>query len=95
MRRRAGRWATPFGTWVAQLGVTTLVRQLHANGQPITNKAVYSWISGVGRPRMDTAMKLLGLSGGALTMEHILSQRDQAQGGGAHDTGQTPKNQTR
>lgn len=87
MRRRASRWATPFGQFVSRMGVGRLVSELHRLGEPVTNKAVYSWISGDGRPRMDTAMKLVRISEGALSLESIVSQRvSVADNGGVHGT---------
>lgn len=92
MRRRASRWATPFGSWVGDQGVRWIVDRLAQLGEPVTNKAVYSWISGAGRPRMETAVKLVRLSSGSLTIEAIMQQRESADtGGGVHGTARSER----
>ena len=69
------RWRTPFGQFVARYKVTQLVRDLGANGIPVTRNTVYGWVSGQHSPRADHALMIHDLSAGAVTCEQILRHR--------------------
>lgn len=75
MRRRVSRWKTGFGSWVSDYGVSRLIRDLDAVGEPVTNKAVYMWVAGSTLPRPRTAVRLVQLSGGAVSLEDIYRHR--------------------
>ncbi len=74
MQRVQRRWKTTFGSWVMDYGVRRLVRGLEAHGQPVTEKAVYHWISGRHAPRGGHALAIVRLSRGRLSLEDVLRQ---------------------
>jgi len=76
-RRVVTRWNTRFARWVSGYGVTRLAATLATQGDPITPKAIYDWISGDGVPRPPRAMSLVRISHGTLTLEDVFRHRDE------------------
>ena len=76
MRRRPARWATPFAAWVSDYGVGRLRTELACLGQPVTQGAIYSWLSGRGTPRLPLAIAVVSISRGAVTAEDIVRHRE-------------------
>lgn len=75
MRAPDARWETKFGRWIDQYGVDRLASGLHSMGEPITRTAIYLWIAGDTTPRPSTALKLIALSQGALTLQQIYDHK--------------------
>ncbi|WKZ15454.1 MAG: hypothetical protein QY317_16285 [Candidatus Jettenia caeni] len=57
---------TKFGSWVKDYGVYSLSRELD-----VTPSAVYHWIRGTAKPRPGNIIRLVELSKGGLTLDHI------------------------
>lgn len=72
MRSRAPvRWKTEFGLWIAEVGVSAIVRALqHDPDLRVTPGAVYEWLQGHA-PSYARARALVRMSGGRLTIEAI------------------------
>jgi hypothetical protein len=70
-----GRWATPFGVWIAQYGVVRLVEELALAGTPVTVQAAYNWLSGRATPRVPLAQRIVSLSAGAVRLEDLVAHR--------------------
>ncbi len=75
MRRVTLRWRTPLGRFVGDFGVQRLTRELNAVGAPVTEKAVYHWLSGAHVPRIEHAAAIVRISSGRLTIEKVYRQR--------------------
>lgn len=84
MRRREARWETPFGRWIDSYGVDRLVAALSALGEPISDRAVYSWIAGDHVPRPPLALKLVQLGQGRISLQEIYDHRPSLLTAAAH-----------
>lgn len=71
MQRDFRRRRTRFGRWIAAFGVPRLRVSLQARGEPITTSAPYNWLAGRHAPRPRTAMLLVQLSRGRITLDDI------------------------
>lgn len=71
-RRKSGtRWRTKFGRWVADYGVSEIVRALSRDPDlKVTKHAVYEWLRGHA-PRPARAAALVRLSGGRIGLDDI------------------------
>jgi len=77
MQRRPVRWSTRFGSFVTRYTVDALTRDLAAAGFPVSNKAVYSWLSGHRTPRLDAAQAITRISRGAVTIDDLCRHRQE------------------
>lgn len=75
MERDPLRWQTHLGRWVTDITVPRVVEELRTSGYPLTDSAVYKWISGERTPRPEVAIRLVELSGGQLSFSDIYVQR--------------------
>jgi len=85
-RRSELRWQTRFGSWVHDFGVSNLVQELQRVGEPISQKGVYAWMSGDGRPNYERALVLTRISGGRVRLEDIARHRHEVRGRGQETT---------
>jgi hypothetical protein len=74
VQRKPAYWRTRFGEFVSSYTVARLVHDLGAAGAPVTISSVYHWVAGR-EPRLRTARIIVDLSGGALTLDDVASQR--------------------
>lgn len=76
-QRSLPRWNTPFGRWVASVGIDTIVDELKKDPNlQVTPQAVRQWLHGH-EPRPARARALVAMSKGAITLETIYSHRTQ------------------
>lgn len=80
MYREPLRWQTHLGIWVADITPSRVVAELRSAGQPLTEGAVYKWVSGECVPRPEVALHLVEISRGELTLTDIYTHRAQLQG---------------
>lgn len=80
MRRVGRRWATPFGSWVSEVGVSGVVERMERAGFPTTSMAVYHWVSGTSLPRIEHAAVIVRESCGRVSLDDIVAQRMEAAG---------------
>ena len=73
--RRERYWKTTFGHWVSSYGVAALVKDLGTAGEPIHFNTVYRWLSGSVYVRPSIALKIVELSGEALSLPDIYHHR--------------------
>jgi len=83
MQRRPQRWRTRFGSFVSSYTIEALTRDLGAAGFPVTNKAVYSWLSGHRTPRLSAANEIVKLSAGSLALDDVCRHREEVGDGSA------------
>ena len=83
MRTHDVRWRTKFASFVGEVTVGSLIEGLQREGIVTTQKAVYHWIAGRTVPRLPTAVALVRVSAGRLTLEDIAQHRQEA----AHGAG--------
>lgn len=77
-QRRLTRWDTPFGRWVHETGVSSIVAALGRDPDlSVTPQAVYMWIAGRHCPSPARCIALVRLSRGQLTMEAVYQHRNQ------------------
>ena len=74
-RRKDQYWKTTFGRWVSDYGVSALVRDLHAAGEPIHPRTVHCWLSGRVYVRTSIALKLVDLSQGSISIQAIYDHK--------------------
>lgn len=75
MKRLPSRWGTRFGTWVGEVSVAKIVVDLRRAGHPITSGCVYHWVAGRAAPTLPIAGAIVRISGGRVTYEDILAQK--------------------
>ena len=86
-----GPWSTAFGRWVRGFTVSKLVGQLELAGQGVTRHAVHAWVAGRAVPRYERVAAIVALSGGALSLADVYSQRAIVRRhGGQHDGTHAP-----
>lgn len=74
--RRAYRWNTPFGRWIAEVGVQAITTNLARHPElAVCPGAVYQWIKGAASPSYERSKALVELSGGELTIDMIRDHR--------------------
>lgn len=90
MQRHPTRWTTRFASFVGEYTVAALTRDLAGLGEPISDQAVYSWISGRSQPRLRVAEKIVELrerrassgSGEPLDLRDVSGHRQEVGDGG-------------
>lgn len=75
MDREPLRWQTHFGQWVADVTPSAICSRLAAERMPVTQGAVYKWVAGERLPRPEVALKLVEISGEAITLADVYVQR--------------------
>jgi len=75
-RRTPSYWNTPLGRWIDSYGVSKLLSDLHAAGEPIHITAIYGWISGRRYVSPPIALKLVQLGAGQISLDVIYGQRN-------------------
>jgi hypothetical protein len=69
--RRAARWVTGLGDYVACRGAAALALELELAGHPVARSTVYSWATGRSQPRPSVAQAIVAGSGGVLSLADI------------------------
>jgi hypothetical protein len=93
VNRREPRWKTRFGSWASQVTVSEIAVNLSKMGVPVTQRAIYIWLSGRSAPRPDAAEAMVRLSkilrechacgrpAGRLTLEDVYRHRHEVVNG--------------
>lgn len=75
MKRDPYRRRSQLGSWMTRYGVRRLTKTMIAAGEPVTEMAVYNWLAGRHVPRTSSAIAIVSISRGRVSLEDIFRHR--------------------
>ena len=68
-------WRTRFGSIVSGIGVSRIVCEFTALGDPIRPTTIYNWVYGIAAPSFDRCVTLTQATHGEITLADISAHR--------------------